>query len=422
MENDLSDILESPWESEGALLDVIRKDGIEDETVEKAVIAAVRLLKGVEDEFSPELIAKVGAALYPLRNGPLNTGPGVPSPGGLFGVSGSDEEDPPDGSGSGADTDVSVSGASLEGSASGAKVAADADGDTEEPDDDADDGKKKKMKKADFSASSRRDLAGQGKALPDGSFPIRNTKDLSNAIHDVGRAKDPGRAKSWIVRRARALGATGMLPDSWKVSKEDLVVDLPEDAYLEKSADFVIDDERGTVETHAVPVQKEDGSWDFTDVPDASAAFFRAMIQKQDEQAVELAAAKEAVSKADDTLLSRQMVEKAARLNHVAATDDLAPILKEASLKLDSESFEKLTTVLEAAQERISKGDLFSEMGSRSFGNDSSKTDADSQLIAKAKELVEKGGDITFEAAYAKAMEQNPDLYAQYTFEKGWGV
>lgn len=346
MENDLSDILESPWESEGALLDIIRKDGVEDETVEKAVIAAVRLIKGVEGEFSPELIAKVGSILYPLRNGPLNTDPGVPSPGGLFGASGADEDDPPDGTASGADTDASVSGESLEGSASGAKVAADS-----EPDED----------------------------------------------------DAPAKGKGFFGRRSKA--------QKEEIPSEDVEKD-----------DSTIDDERGTVETNPVPVQKEDGSWDFTDVPEDSAAFFRAMIQKQDEQATELAAAKEAVAKADDTLLSRQMVEKAARLNHVAATDDLAPLLKEASLKLDSESFEKLTTVLEAAQDRISKGDLFSEMGSRSFGNDVSKTDADSQLIAKAKELVEKGGDITFEAAYAKAMEQNPDLYAQYTFEKGWGV
>lgn len=345
MENDLSDILESPWESEGSLIDAIRKDGVQDENIEKAVIAAVRLLKGVEGEFSPELIEKLGTELYPRKNPPLN-GPGVPSPGGLVGAAGSEEDCPPDGSASGADTDASVSGDSLEGTASGAKVAADA-----EPDEDDQKGKK------------------------------------------------------------------GFFGRKSKTQKEEVA---PEDVAKEDVS--VTDDERGTVETHAVPVQKEDGSWDFTDVPDDSAAFFRAMIQKQDEQATELAAAKEAVAKADDTLLSRQMIEKASRLNHVAAPDDLAPILKEASLKLDSESFEKLTTVLEAAQERISKGGLFTEMGSRSFGPDTSKTDADSQLIAKAQELVEKGGDITFEAAYSKAMEQNPDLYNQYMSEHGMGV
>ena len=72
--------------------------------------------------------------------------------------------------------------------------------------------------KRDFSDKERQQLAGTGAALPDGSFPIKTTQDLKNAIHAIGRAKDPGKAKAHIISRAKSLGATSMLPDGW-VSK-----------------------------------------------------------------------------------------------------------------------------------------------------------------------------------------------------------
>lgn len=349
MDNDLSEILEVPWEREGALLDEIRKDGVEDENVEKAVIAAIRLLKGVEEMFSPEMVEKLGTALYPRNNFPLNTAPGVGNGGDLFDAAASDEDAEVEGSSSGGSTTGSASGDDLEGSGSAPKVAADSDG---EEDDDA-----------------------------------------------------PGK-KGFFGRRS-------------KTKKEDVSDVSPE---LVAKEDLANDEERGTVETHAVPVQKEDGSWDYSDVPDESAAFFRAMIQKQDEQAVELKAAKEAVAKADDTLLSRQMIEKAARLSHVAPTDDLAPVLKAAAQSLDAETFEKLESILTAAQERVSKGELFKEQGSRVFGGNTTKGDAWSQIEKKADELVEKGDDLSREAAIDRVLKAEPSLYNEYMFENGMGV
>ncbi len=69
--------------------------------------------------------------------------------------------------------------------------------------------------KRDFSADQRDHLASTGAALPDGSFPISTTADLKNAIHALGRAKDEAKAKAHIIARAKALGATSMLPDGW---------------------------------------------------------------------------------------------------------------------------------------------------------------------------------------------------------------
>ncbi len=71
------------------------------------------------------------------------------------------------------------------------------------------------VEKREFSSKEREDLADSGAALPDGSFPIANEQDLKNAIQAIGRAKDPAKAKSHIIRRAKALGKTNLLPEDW---------------------------------------------------------------------------------------------------------------------------------------------------------------------------------------------------------------
>lgn len=71
-----------------------------------------------------------------------------------------------------------------------------------------------------FPISTRKKLAAKGHAMPDGSFPIRNTSDLKNAIKAHGRAKNKAAAKRHIIKRAHALGAHHMLPDEWKKRKQ----------------------------------------------------------------------------------------------------------------------------------------------------------------------------------------------------------
>jgi len=60
------------------------------------------------------------------------------------------------------------------------------------------------------SAGARREAEGKGQTMAGGSFPIRNASDLSNAKHDVGRAKDPAAARRWINKRAKELGELGL--------------------------------------------------------------------------------------------------------------------------------------------------------------------------------------------------------------------
>jgi hypothetical protein len=70
----------------------------------------------------------------------------------------------------------------------------------------------------------RERLAGEGKALPDGSFPIRNAGDLKNAIRAYGRAKpgNRGKVKRHIMKRAIGLGREELIPENWKGAASNL--------------------------------------------------------------------------------------------------------------------------------------------------------------------------------------------------------
>lgn len=74
------------------------------------------------------------------------------------------------------------------------------------------------MEKRDYNTKQRRAMAARGQAMPDGSYPIANRADLQNAIQSFGRASNPAAVKRHIIRRARALGLTDMLPESWKTN------------------------------------------------------------------------------------------------------------------------------------------------------------------------------------------------------------
>ena len=72
----------------------------------------------------------------------------------------------------------------------------------------------------DFSDKERAMLAKRGLAMPDGGYPIRNRKDLSNAIQAYGRGNSKDDVKRWIKRRAKELEAEDMLPENWRTSME----------------------------------------------------------------------------------------------------------------------------------------------------------------------------------------------------------
>jgi hypothetical protein len=71
----------------------------------------------------------------------------------------------------------------------------------------------------DLSSSGRQAAADKGHALPGGAYPIRNRAELVAAVKSFGRAKNPYAAKRHIIKRARELNATHLLPDSWNMKQ-----------------------------------------------------------------------------------------------------------------------------------------------------------------------------------------------------------
>ena len=65
-----------------------------------------------------------------------------------------------------------------------------------------------------YDSDQRKDMAAKGLALPDGSFPIETLEDLKNAIQAYGRSKDQAAAAKFIAKRAKALGAEDLIPDT----------------------------------------------------------------------------------------------------------------------------------------------------------------------------------------------------------------
>lgn len=85
--------------------------------------------------------------------------------------------------------------------------------------------------KRDFSAKERKKDAKSGAAMKDGSFPIENESDLKNAIKLAGHASNPSAARAHIKSRAKSLGLSDMIPDTWKAADaEPVTSEKPEDS------------------------------------------------------------------------------------------------------------------------------------------------------------------------------------------------
>lgn len=66
-----------------------------------------------------------------------------------------------------------------------------------------------------FSTKERAALEEKDQAMPGGRFPIRNRQDLTNAVQAYGRSNDKPLVRAWIIKRAKALGLTDLLPEKW---------------------------------------------------------------------------------------------------------------------------------------------------------------------------------------------------------------
>lgn len=265
--------------------------------------------------------------------------------------------------------------------------------------------------KRDFTDEQRKTLAESGVAMSTGSYPIENAADLKNAIHAVGRGKAPhAEIQAHIKKRAKALGAEDQLPDEWKVNKED-----------------------GMSETaQAVPVKKDDGSWDLTGVPEDQRAAVEAVIKANDAEKAELIAkAEEQATKAEnaekiakeerDVRETRDYIAKSQDYKNLAKSDDeFGPVLKsianaERDGALPEGTASKLDEVLKAADEQVKAGDLFKEAGRAGHGTGSN--DHEAKVKTAVTELRKSDPKLTDAQAISKAYANDPDLYDEYQKE-----
>lgn len=265
--------------------------------------------------------------------------------------------------------------------------------------------------KRDFSPDDRKALAAKGQALKDGSYPIAAKADLGPALTLAQSGHgDTDAAKALIKRRAVELGATDQLPDDWKVNKED----------------------RMSETAQAVPVKKEDGTWDLSAVPEDQRPALELVLKAHDDEVAELRKQAETeTTKADEAIKiakaeqekreTREFIAKSAELDQLVKDDDeFGPVLREIAKAeeaghLSEGTVKKLDTVLKAANETIASGSVFNEFGRAGHG---SGGDAETKVENIAKALREADPTLTKEQAFSKALEQNPALYDEIRKEQ----
>ncbi len=96
--------------------------------------------------------------------------------------------------------------------------------------------------------------------------------------------------------------------------------------------------------------------------------------------------------------------------------EELVPVLK--SLKtMGGTIYQDMIAVLDQAVDAVEKSGVFSEIGKSGHGGDSS---AEAKIHSIAKNYMEKDPMLSYNAAVAKAWEENPDIIGEYEEEAGF--
>lgn len=280
------------------------------------------------------------------------------------------------------------------------------------------------VEKRQVGSDERDRLARRGFALPDGSFPIETVADLRNAVQAFGRAANQPAARRHIIRRARALGRTDLLPDGWDVSKMD--------------------------ETRRVTAPKPKGATvDLEKIPEGLRDEIAALQKDRDaqaEQAVELAGKVEDLTRQLDELtappepdplekadpvVKAQLEAQAAKIEELEKAADVAAaearlekaqvehtelMLTEASaadvaqiVAVAPEAWERVRQDMVRKNAVIEQSDLLKELGRTGDGEPES---AVAQVTHRAVELRKDKPELTLAQAKVAVRDADPELKA----------
>jgi hypothetical protein len=327
--------------------------------------------------------------------------------------------------------------------------------------------------KREFSGEQRASAAESGAAMPDGSYPIETLEDLKNAISAFGRAKDQAAVARHIKRRARALDATNLLPDSGVLADllgkndsasetqtaDDLgqVEDNSMTQQATQSADIAAVEKKFQDQV-AVLTKRAERAEAVASLSDAHRAFHKSLTSKEAADAflaadeptrnTEIAKAQDANAvvytamdgstfrKSDDPRLAKMAQEmdaekkkrmkmeaeaykadlekRAAELAHIPGDLSVRVSLLKGIDSLPAEERTAATAALKSQNERLAKA--FETVGTSAAPSADENLDP---LDAMASDIAKRDG-VSFEKAYSKALatSEGQKLYNQHVAKR----
>lgn len=244
-----------------------------------------------------------------------------------------------------------------------------------------------------FSPEQRRQLADEGKAMPDGSFPIVTAADLENAVHAWGRSPDAG-TKRHIIKRAKALNRTDLLPADWEGSTK------------ESTNMSVADELKGVLESFGIKAQPAPAP---AAVDPKETAEYKALADQNKALADKVAADE----KAQRIAANVEKFSVALKVDKFETPKGLAEKFA-AVAEADAELAEGLAKEFKALIDQAAQGKLFSEFGTNQPGAGGATDGAKFEALARAKSAELK---IDISEAFKLVGAENPALYKAYVGE-----
>lgn len=136
-------------------------------------------------------------------------------------------------------------------------------------------------------------------------------------------------------------------------------------------------------------------------------------LEERDQAAAKADQALSMAKELKDEKVLKEYVEKAEDLPHLPIEPlKFGPVMKALGEAHPAE-FAEVYRLLKAVDAIVEKSALFSEIGKAGQGNS-----AEAQIYAKARAMVAKDGDLTFEEAVEKVMDLEPELYQKSEAER----
>ncbi len=136
-------------------------------------------------------------------------------------------------------------------------------------------------------------------------------------------------------------------------------------------------------------------------------------LEERDQAAAKADQALSMAKELKDEKILKEYVEKAEDLPHLPIEPlKFGPVMKALGEAHPAE-FAEVYRLLKAVDAIVEKSALFSEIGKAGQGNS-----AEAQIYAKARAMVAKDGDLTFEEAVEKVMDLEPELYEKSEAER----